>query len=356
MNKILDEINDLKIDLSEYDVEELNDFEKQDIKKRVNMKLTKNKNGGKRKIAIIAASIGICMLIGFSSPAMANIKSFVFGILGGEGSGIENAESNGYIQNIDDVIFADDKLDIRLTNVMVDSSKIALDYEIKFKDDSIKLDDKIDKEKDLGYGVSIANISLYDENGNIIYKDGITGIVDGNYSKFEVNSEDNKKGHYKVIFYSQEAGIPKIDKLNIEFNEFKFSNNKNEVILNENLNWACNVNLNEKFKTYKTLEYMWTDSENIKVNKAISLPTGINLKFIYSAKGHDPINDIMEINLVTEDGVKIKAAGSSVEDGREGDKYNISFNEITSFENAEKFTLEIKNPDGVTIDKVNFTK
>lgn len=350
MNDLLDKINDINIDLSEYEIEELNDIEKQNIKRRVKKKIYEGKKKSRRKIALVAVAIGTFILVSIPNPVMAALKDFVFDFRFGNDNGIESAESNNYIQAIEDEKFSNDKVDIKLNNVMVDSSMIALDYEVYFKDGRTELN------KDLYYSIFGDTISLYDENGNVIYKDGTIGAINGVYDTFEVDSEDTKKGHYKVFFTSSEAKIPKIEKLNVKFNDIKLENSRNEEVLSEHLNWDCSFTLSEMFRNYKALEYKWKDTENIKVQKATSLPTGVVLKFTYTAKGHDSVNDILNMNLVTEDGIKVNTTGANVEDSPGGEQYKIIFNGISSFDDVDKFTLEIKNPDGSSIDKVEFTK
>jgi len=292
----------------------------------------------KRK-GIVAVAVIIIIFV-MTPDARAAISSFISKFTN---PGIVNAEMNNYIQPINDIATSTDKIDIKLNNIMVDSSKIILDYEVNFKADNIDLNK-------FEYYFSSGDISLWDENA------GNPTLIGGGIGIFEKDGIDSKKGHYRVMYKSNEANIPKINKLNIKFKHIKISNPRDEIELDETFNWDSTVVLDDKFNNYKTIEYKWNNSENIKVYKAESLPTGMALEFLYSAKGREYMDDICNMKLLTEDGKEYSLSSASVDGNEMGDRYSVLFNGVTSFEDINKFTLEIKNPKLGTVDRIEFTK
>jgi len=320
----------------------------------------KKKHFIKRK-GIVAAAAVIIIILGMTPSVRATINDFISNL---KNPGIENAQLNNYIQPINDMSVSTDKVDIKLNNIMVDKSKIILDYEMNFKGDDIDLN--------LSENYSFYwNMSLCDEEGNELYRQGYElyrqgyeedeniktenvkpAIFTGGEEKFEKDDVDSKKGHYRVMFTSNGADIPKISKLNIKINKIKIE----QLKIDELLNWDSTVVLDDKFNNYKTIDYKWNNSDNIKVYKAESIPTGIAMEFLYSAKGRDVMDDVCNMKLLTESGEEYSLSSTSVKENGEGDRYSIVFNGITSFQDINKFTLEIKNPKLGTVDRVEFTK
>jgi len=313
----------------------------------------KKKNHFIKRKGIVAVAV-VIIILGMTPSVRAAINDFVSSF---KNPGIENAQMNNYIQPINDMSVATDKVDIKLNNIMVDKSKIILDYEMNFKGDDINLNLS---ENNLFYW----NMSLCDENGNELYRQVYeedeniktenvnSSIFTGGEQKFEKDSIDSKKGHYRVMVTSNEATIPKISKLNIKINKIKIE----QLKIDELLNWNSTVVLDDKFNNYKTIEYKWNNSENIKVYKAESVPTGISMEFLNSAKGRDAMDDVSNMKLLTESGEEYSLSGASVEENGDVDRYRMMFNGITSFQDVDKFTLEIKNPKLGTVDRVEFTK
>ena len=85
----------------------------------------KKKHFLKRK-GIVAAAV-IIIILGMTPSVRATISDFISSF---KNPGIENAQLNNYIQPVNDISISTDKIDIKLNNIMVDSSKIILDYEI----------------------------------------------------------------------------------------------------------------------------------------------------------------------------------------------------------------------------------
>ena len=316
--------------------------------KCVNLKShTKKHKSKKRKYYLTAASLALATTIGLSNPVRAAIEQFVFSF---RNPGIESDVKNDYVQKISDTEISSDKFNMKLNNVLVDSGHIALDFEIKIKDNSIVPED-IDQ-----FNAAI-DMDLYNENGDIISKEGIPGYVLGMYSTMDKSNIENNLLGLKVLFTSNSAQIPNINVLKINIKNVIFRHLVDTVILSQDLNFDTSIKLDDKFKNPTNISYSFNnENPNIKVHKATSLPTGMSLEFDYFPFGHYE-NIIHKTTLVDENNKKYTLSSASEETLPGGGvALKIVFDGLTSFDNANKFTLEIENPDGSTVDKVEFNR
>lgn len=305
----------------------------------------------KKKWIVAAAGVLILTSVCMTPQVGKAINEFIFHF---SNPGIENAKSNNYVQYIDDKSISTDKVDIKLSNIIADSSKIILDYEMNFKgeDVNLNLDEKYLMYSDFSIsdekGNSVERSSNIENGGARIAFDEINGIEE----KFEKDNMDSKKGHYRIMLTSNYANIPKISKLNIKFNKLVIE----QLDIDENLNWETNIILDEKFCDSKKINYKWKDSEKIKVNKEETLPTGTVIEFIYYIKDKELLSGGFKMKLKTEDGKEYHMSGANLETNADGYNYHILFDGLTSFDNVNKFTLEFEKNNSVSIDKVEFTK
>lgn len=299
----------------------------------------------KRRYVGIASGLALVTLVGLSTPVRGAINKLFF-----NNSGIESAINNNYIQKISDKGISYNDFNINLKKVLVDSSKIILDFEIEVKDAKklLNLDqDKIDTE---------CNLELYDEKGDVIEKDGVLGpISDLEYSISKDNLEDNKI-NLITMFNSNRGKIPTMNKMKVKFKSLSFRNEKGNLIYEKNLNWNFNVNLDEKFKQHKDIIYSYKNESpnNIVIHEAKAVPTGLFIDLDYLPRGYYE-NLLLKMKIKDKNGNIYKMNGCNMESlDNGGDRVKGTFEGISSFDNADEFTLEIENPDGKTIDKVNF--
>lgn len=301
----------------------------------------------RRKYYLTAAGLALATLIGLSNPVRAAIEQFVFSF---KNPGIENAVEHNYVQKISDTEVYSDKFNLKLNNVLVDSGHIALDFQIKIKDNSMI-------PEDLDQFNAAIDMDLYNENGDIISKEGIPGYVLDMYSTIDKSNIKNNLLGLKVLFTSNSAEIPNIDVLKINIKNVVFRHLVDTVILSQDLNFDTSIKLDDKFKNPTNISYSFNnDNPNIKVHKATALPTGMNLDFDYLPFGHQE-NIVNKTTLVDENNKVYKLSSASEETLPHGGvNLKVVFDGLTSFNNADKFTLEIENPDGSTVDKVEFNR
>ncbi|SFB30497.1 hypothetical protein [Clostridium frigidicarnis] len=318
--------------------------------KCVNLKsYNKKTKSKKRKYYLTAASLALATTIGLSSPVRAAIEQFVFSF---KNPGIESAVKNDYVQKISDTEVSSDKFNMNLNNILVDSGHIALDFEIKIKDNSMIPEDLNQ------FGVTM-DVDLYNENGEIIYKTNtpVSNLALSGYSILDKSNIENNILNFKILLTSDSAKIPTMDTLKINVEKIVFAHLVDTVILSQDLNFETSIKLDDKFKEGKNINYSFNnDNPNIKVYKATSLPTSMNLEFDYLVAG-DEAKIVHRATLVDENNKRYISSSASTETlPGGGATLKIVFDGITSFDNANKFTLEIENPNGSTVDKVEFNR
>lgn len=356
--EILDNIDNLDINDIEIPSIEITEIEKErakiniknTIKSREVNKTNYNNNKSKYKKYILVATLAISVLIGMSPTVRAEIKKMIFSF---NNPGVESAVDNGYVQSIEDVSMSNKDMDIKLENIMIDKSKIALDFLIIFKDEQL-LDKEIAQQS--------AQIELSDENDNVLLGLGTDGIfTDGRISGYEVilDKDPNKKNvaTLKVLFSSTEATIPEMKRLKVNLHSIRLMDTHNEKIYSKDLNWSFEINVADKFKNSPTVEYSYeNNNSNIKINKVEALPTGLYLEYEYFPVGHYE-NIVTVSKLIAEDGTIYSLGSLSSNAGDKGQEILSGvFKGISSFDNINKFTLEIPTPDNTQIDKIEFIK
>lgn len=333
-----------------------NDFElPEGVSNKINMALDeirneekgRKKNKHMKKTYIAAAGLALAVMIGTSTPVKAIVEKFIFNFYN---AGVEEAAKQDYVQHISDEKISTSKYDIELKNILVDRANIALAFELTIHDKNLLENTKY----------MDANIELYDENGNLVHKDGIARAIGGTEYYIDYKDIENNKLGLNVLYTSASAEIPKINGLKIIVKDIFFRNPyKDEAIeVSTDLNWEMNVNLDGKFAENKEIPYKAvTESKNFEVNNAMALPTGMFIDINYFPHGHDE-NLMLKITLVDDKGNRYKSSGSARMNAltNGGDSYQSTFQGLSSFTCTDSFTIEIENPDGVTVDKIRMER
>lgn len=333
-----------------------NDFEiPEEVSNKINMAFDeirseekgRKKNKHMKKTYIAAAGLALAVMIGTSTPVKAIVEKFIFNFYN---TGVEEAAKQDYVQHISDKKISTSKYDIELKNILVDRANIALDFELNIHDKNLLENTKY----------MDANIELYDDKGNVVDKDGVAGAIGG--TKYSINYKDieNNKLGLNVLYPSDSAEIPKINGLKIVVKDIFFRNPYEDkaIEVSRNLNWEMNINLDGKFAENREVPYKAvTESKNFKVNNAMALPTGMFIDINYFPQGHYE-NLMHKITLVDDNGNRYKSSGSArmntLTNG--GDSYQSTFQGLSSFTCTDSFTIEIENPDGVTVDKIRMER
>lgn len=333
-----------KMELSNEDTINKEDFKKFSLENRI---CSKKNNFNKKKYMAIAATISLFVLIGLTSPVRATINKMFF-----NNSGIENAVNNNYIQEVSNEELVTDDFNMKLNNILVDSSHISLEFELDVKNAKKLLN--LNSEKNDFY----SDIALYTKDGEVICEEGNVGMIGSTVYTFDNTKASEKKAYLRILFESTEGKIPKMDEINIKVKSLSFRNlTTDKIIYSSELNWDLNVNLDNKFTKTNDIQYSFkSESPNIVIHEAKAIPTGLFLRFDYLSSGHDE-NILGAMKVIDNNGKEYKMHGASMESLESGgDSLSGTFDGITSFDNIDEFILEIENPDGKTIDKVKFFK
>ncbi|MGG5461349.1 hypothetical protein [Clostridium sp. B9] len=346
--KVLNENNDIKERLGDKE-EEVNKLEGNVVSmvdERSNKEnRTTRRKSNKRKYIGIAAGLSLVTLIGLSTPVRATINKLFF-----NNAGIESAINNNYIQEVTDQDIVTKDFDMSLSKVLVDSSNIILDFEIDVKDAKELL--KLEEDNKMVY----CDISLYAEDGTIISKDGESGLI--GMSEFKADNIKAKEGKVNLNFrFASTSGeIPKMNKMKVEIGELVFRTSTDRILYKTNLDWDFTVDLDDKFKKTEDILYFHeSESSNIIINEVKAVPTGLFMNLDYLVPGHYEAI-LQKMKIIDENGKEHKMYECSAETIEGGDRITGTFQGISSFDNVDKFTLEIENPDRKTIDRVKFFK
>lgn len=300
----------------------------------------KNKVSQKRKIVSAVAAMFIVGSTFIATDAFATIgdktisaiKTIFF-----KDEGVQKAIDNGLVQDLGNANIVKDKdIEIGVTDITYDSSKLALSLDIKFDDKSL-LNNLQEIEFDM---------NLKDNNGRYLIKSSTENLNEEQQKSlkqlkadFDSNKVVNKETgeiKYNLVLNSMEpiSGIDDVtldikavrllasinDKLqeNIfseaesKLEEYEVFNYKQRNLRLYNLiegKWQTSITLDEKLKAGKEVLYVpeGLNGETIRVTKAELLPTCMYVTFEFDSdfKGEDRkkiINKIDHATLVDDNG------------------------------------------------------
>lgn len=300
----------------------------------------KDKVSQKRKIISAVAAMFIIGSTFIATDAFATIggktisaiKTIFF-----KDEGVQKAIDNGLVQNLSNANIVKNKgIEIGVTDITYDSSKLALSLDIKFDDKSL-LNNLQEIEFDM---------NLKDNNGRYLIKSSTENLNEEQQktlkqlkADFDSNKVINKETgeiKYNLVLNSMEP-ISGIDNVNLDIKAVRLlastNDNLQENIFSEaeskieeyekynykqrNLRlynliegkWQTSITLDKKFKDGKEVLYVpeGLNGETIKVTKAELLPTCmyVTLEFDSDFKGEDRkkiINKIDQATLVDDNG------------------------------------------------------
>lgn len=231
------------------------------------------------KLSKIAAIILLCftMTTGLIfAKDIINFFSEIFDLKSTniDNSGIVDAIANkNYIQNVDmDYIPIDDNYSIKVDYLMLDDLNLYLVFNLHSN-----------KEIDEDYRISITDLVLTDQDGNVIYN--------GNNYMFKNNNQilcfegyyklDKKNNNLRELFYLITNGIHNLKTLNLSFSNlilyYKDTPNKKVEIKN---NTTFSIDIIDKFIN-KDIYIFYTNEINkdFKIEKCIITDTGMYLLY-----------------------------------------------------------------------------
>ena len=231
------------------------------------------------KLSKIAAIILLCftMTTGLIfAKDIINFFSEIFDLKSTniDNSGIVDAIANkNYIQNVDmDYIPIDDNYSIKVDYLMLDDINLYLVF-------NLHSNKKIDKD----YRISITDLVLTDQDGNVIY--------DGNNFSFNNttkilcctgwNKINNNNNSLRELFYLMTNGIYNLKTINLKFKNFIIYNSNN-TIKHFELTTPLNINIDviDKFINKNIYEFHTINNyKEFKIEKCISTDTGTFLLY-----------------------------------------------------------------------------
>ena len=231
------------------------------------------------KLSKIAAIILLCftMTTGLIfAKDIINFFSEIFDLKSTniDNSGIVDAIANkNYIQNVDmDYIPIDDNYSIKVDYLMLDDINLYLVF-------NLHSNKKIDE----NYRISITDLVLTDQDGNVIY--------DGNNFSFNNttkilcctgwNKINNNNNSLRELFYLMTNGIYNLKTINLKFKNFIIYNSNN-TIKHFELTTPLNINIDviDKFINKNIYEFHTINNyKEFKIEKCISTDTGTFLLY-----------------------------------------------------------------------------
>ena len=279
-NNPKDEIDDLLYDYFKNHDEDV----PIETSKAIDEALYKKKKHSSFSISKIAAIILLCftMTTGLIfAKDIINFFSEIFDLKSTniDNSGIVDAIANkNYIQNVDmDYIPIDDNYSIKVDYLMLDDLNLYLVF-------NLHSNKKIDE----NYRISITDLKLTDQDGNVIY-DEYQFNDNSNYLYVPVwkKINSNTNNDYKELLYIMSNGINNLQKLNFSFNNLIIYNeNKPSQKIKIQKNTSFSIDIMEKFMHTNVLRYYQIkDYENFEIENCIITNTGMYL--LYKTKNYN---------------------------------------------------------------------
>ena len=276
-NNPKDEIDDLLYDYFKNNDEDV----PIETSKAIDEALYKKKKHSSFNISKIAAIILLCftMTTGLIfAKDIINFFSEIFDLKSTniDNSGIVDAIANkNYIQNVDmDYIPIDDNYSIKVDYLMLDDLNLYLVF-------NLHSNKKIDE----NYRISIPDLVLKDQDGNVIYDEYQCNYNYYNYNYLYVpvwnkikNSNENS---FKELLYIMTTGINNLKKLNFSFsNIILYDSNKpnKKIYIQHNLDFS--IDIVNKFLNRDVYEFYSKETyTDFEIKKCILTDTGMYLLY-----------------------------------------------------------------------------
>ena len=213
---------------------------------------------------------------------IANLISQMFNLsdIDIENNGIVNAiENKEYIQNVDmEYIKLDNEYGMKIDYLLIDDINLYMVFNLYSE-----------KEVKENIRFSILDLSISDEEGNIIYSGNVEQGENKVISMGGWNNISTETNVIKELFFLMTNGIPDTEKLNIVFTKVKLYNserpNKDNVEINSEFEYK--IDLIDKFKNREKIEYIVPEikGNEYEIKKCIATDTGLYL--LYKTQNSD---------------------------------------------------------------------
>lgn len=300
-----------------------------EIKNEKTSKINKYKSFTNRKLAIVAC---VCIIFTTGIVFAKDIETYVMSLFNNSTEAIDEAVENGYVQTTNMDFVYDNKIGIKVDNLILDN--LNLDISICFitNEENIK-------------SIYFKDFSITNENGRTVYESEIKYAnsleevaIANSFSRFNEPVKTNNG----VFIDSVLLGLREH---NNELNELKFDIRSLNIVYEDNMTkeidgiWKFNLIISDEMKKSTTTEFVLSEPNKIVQSCTGTLnPTGMNIKLElkepfnpmeYTLKNAENMNDIGFFYLKNNDEL---IAPSYLEIDKQT-KYVLHYDKISSFSN-----------------------
>ena len=238
----------------------------------------KHKKHSSFKLSKIAAILILCFTMTTGLIFAKDIINFFNEIFNLKSTNIDNSGivdaivNKNYIQNVDmDYIPIDDNYSIKVDYLMLDDLNLYLVF-------NLHSNKKIDED----YRISIPDLVLTDQDGNVIYDEDQFNN-NGNYLYVPVwnKIKNNGSNNYKELLTLMTSGINNLKTLSFYFSNivlYNSNNPKENIEIKKQTNFT--IDIIEKFINNNIYNFYTTQNDiNYKINKCIITDTGMYLLY-----------------------------------------------------------------------------
>lgn len=334
------------------------------IRKSRNVKV---KFSYKQKLVASIMAVTIIGGIVFGTTAIASIKKCLFQ----NDYGVQKAVDNGYVQNTENNVMKNNGVEIKVSNVLKDSKRVALSLNLKFTDKNtlnyfkymkLSCSIKTDGGKEIPFSSEDYNYSIDKEKGELVFND-ILSVSDGFGDENMVSASKEFKDinsfnlEIKKIELLADASaqidsktLPKLD------NDTKKQLEEAGVKLYKVIEgtWKTNIKLDEKFKDVKPIAYKTAENNDfINIVSAEMLPTGMDITFNFNNQtkplSQETLKEIDKITLVDDKGIIYKPTERILQNGNDNNKTNVTKTFcVTAFDKIGNLKMIVKDLNGNT--------
>lgn len=304
-------------------------------------RLAKAKKNRLRK-RLSAVAVVLLLIVGISSykPVFAAVKGFLFGV---EDKGLQRAVDNNYMQKLSNIYAESSSVRIEATDVSMDSNKLAINLNLKFKD--------VDVLKDRN-GIYV-DFTLKDEKGTLITGEGHG--ISGYMMMQDLSKKASGDAKLSIIADSPETKIPKCKNLQLEISII-YLDISTETYKRIPGDWVLNIPVESRFNNEKSIKFLPANSSTkLEVISAEAFPTGMVVKFRAKNNGQEDL--VNRAKLIGSNDKEYKIAGSASMEDLPDSMALVTMNfDATSFDDLDELKLKVENIDGkdefVTLKKV----
>ena len=233
MDKFLDKLNDIEIDLSEYDEILLNDIEKKKMKKRIKSKIV-NKNNKSNNLLKVVALIAVIMV----SPVLINAVPATIKLISEK---IETVRDNDIdlheYKDIVDQTATNGEYTVQLNEIMFDADALLVSTTIKKNEGELPIETQEDSDGDREHNIYLTDAIF---NGEKISHAG------------GIHSKTVDSSTYTSVFkmyYDKDIKVEGDGQL-----ELRFTNGLVEAKDYENITFTLNVNADKMKKVINSVD------------------------------------------------------------------------------------------------------